>query len=209
MNHEMRLTNGGHGYGIVTKTLHWLTVAAIVAQFAVGWTMGADDAALDREKEAIEQLEELAKHQDEATEEWLENEIDRLDEGLDAREDNYFADAFARDGLSLPEVHVLLGLSILLLALVRVLWRATTSLPPWANHLSPGERRLEALLENALLTLLFVVPGTGLALLALGDDWLPLHIGAQLMLLAAIAAHVGLVLRHTVVHRDRHLARML
>jgi cytochrome b561 len=209
MNHEMRLTNGGHGYGIVTKTLHWLTVAAILAQFAVGWTMGADDAALDREKEAIEQLEELAKHQDEATEEWLENEIDRLDEGLDAREDNYFADAFARDGLSLPEVHVLLGLSILLLALVRVLWRATTSLPPWANHLSPGERRLEALLEKALLTLLFVVPGTGLALLALGDDWLPLHIGAQLMLLAAIAAHVGLVLRHTVVHRDRHLARML
>jgi cytochrome b561 len=203
------LTNGGHGYGIVTKTLHWLTVAAIVAQFAVGWTMGADDAALDREKEAIEQLEELAKHQDEATEEWLENEIDRLDEGLDAREDNYFADAFARDGLSLPEVHVLLGLSILLLALVRVLWRATTSLPPWANHLSPGERRLEALLEKALLTLLFVVPGTGLALLALGDDWLPLHIGAQLMLLAAIAAHVGLVLRYTVVHRDRHLARML
>ena len=209
MNHEMRLTNGGHGYGIVTKTLHWLTVAAIVAQFAVGWTMGADDAALDREKEAIEQLEELAKHQDEATEEWLENEIDRLDEGLDAREDSYFADAFARDGLSLPEVHVLLGLSILLLALVRVLWRATTSLPPWANHLSPGERRLEALLEKALLTLLFVVPGTGLALLALGDDWLPLHIGAQLMLLAAIAAHVGLVLRYTVVHRDRHLARML
>ena len=209
MNHEMRLTNGGHGYGIVTKTLHWLTVAAIVAQFAVGWTMGADDAALDREKEAIEQLEELAKHQDEATEEWLENEIDRLDEGLDAREDNYFADAFARDGLSLPEVHVLLGLSILLLALVRVLWRATTSLPPWANHLSPGERRLEALLEKALLTLLFVVPGTGLALLALGDDWLPLHIGAQLMLLAAIAAHVGLVLRYTVVRRDRHLARML
>ena len=104
---------------------------------------------------------------------------------------------------------MLLGLSILLLALVRVLWRATTSLPPWANHLSPGERRLEALLEKALLTLLFVVPGTGLALLALGDDWLPLHIGAQLVLLAAIAAHVGLVLRHTVVHRDRHLARML
>ena len=78
MNHEMRLTNGGHGDGIVTKTLHWLTVAAIVAQFAVGWTMGADDAALDREKEAIEQLEELAKHQNEATEEWLENEINRV-----------------------------------------------------------------------------------------------------------------------------------
>jgi cytochrome b561 len=29
------------------------------------------------------------------------------------------------------------------------------------------------------------------------------------VLLAAIAIHVGLVLKHTVVHRDRHLARML
>ena len=168
--------------------------------------MGADEAAQDRGKEAIEQLEGLAKIQDETTEEWFDNEIDRLDEGLDAREDNDSADAFARDGPSLPEVHVPLGLSIILLALIRVLWRATTSLPPWANHLGPGERRLEAWLEKALL---FVVPGTGLALLALCDDWLPLHIGARLVLLAAIAAHVGLVLRHTVVHRDRHLARML
>jgi cytochrome b561 len=53
------------------------------------------------------------------------------------------------------------------------------------------------------------VPATGLALLVVGDDWLPLHIAAQLVLLAAIAIHVGLVLKHTVVHRDRHLARML
>jgi cytochrome b561 len=78
---------------------------------------------------------------------------------------------------------VLLGLSIILLALIRVLWWGTTSLPPWANHLSADERRLEARPEKALLTLLFVVPTTGLALLALGDDWLP--------------------------HRDRHRGSML
>ena len=35
----MRLRNGEHGYGVVTKTLHWLTVAAIIAQFAVGLTI--------------------------------------------------------------------------------------------------------------------------------------------------------------------------
>jgi cytochrome b561 len=205
----MRLRNGEHGYGIVTKTLHWLTAAAVVAQFAVGWTMGADDTRLELDEDELKQLEDFAKQQDEATEEWIENEIDRLEDGLDAREDSYFADAFAQDGLSLPEVHVLLGLSIILLGLIRVLWRATTPLPPWAEHLSAGERRVEGWLERVLLTLLFVVPATGLALLALGDDWLPLHITAQVVLLATIAVHVGLVLKHTVVRRDRHLARML
>jgi cytochrome b561 len=32
---------------------------------------------------------------------------------------------------------------------------------------------------------------------------------AQLLLLAVIACHVGLVLKHTAVRRHRHLARML
>ena len=31
--------NGEHGYGWVTKTLHWLTVAALIAQFVVGYLM--------------------------------------------------------------------------------------------------------------------------------------------------------------------------
>jgi cytochrome b561 len=113
------------------------------------------------------------------------------------------------DGLSLPELHVSLGLFVLVLAAVRLVWRRTTPLPPWAEHLSAGERRLEGLLEKLLLALLFVVPATGLLLVAAGDDWLPVHVAAQIVFLVAIAAHVGLVLRHTVVRRNRHLARML
>jgi cytochrome b561 len=35
------------------------------------------------------------------------------------------------------------------------------------------------------------------------------HVTARVTFLIAIAAHVGPVLEHTVVHRDRHLARML
>jgi cytochrome b561 len=35
------------------------------------------------------------------------------------------------------------------------------------------------------------------------------HIAAQLVLLGVIAVHVGLVLSHTVVRRDRQLCRML
>ena len=205
----MRLVNGEHGYGAVTKSLHWLTVVAITVQFAVGWAMGVDDAALDLEKDRIDRFEEQIEEQGKDAEELFEPEIDRMQDALDAREDSYFTGAFAEPGLSLPEVHVLLGISIILLGLLRVLWRIVTPLPPWAAHLSSGERRLQACLEKILLTLLFVVPGTGLLLIAVGDDWLPLHIAAQLVLLAAIAVHVGLVVKHTVVRRNRHLARML
>jgi cytochrome b561 len=39
----MNYRNGAHGYGVVTKALHWLTVTAIAGQFAVGLTMDLDD----------------------------------------------------------------------------------------------------------------------------------------------------------------------
>lgn len=209
----MRLRNGEHGYGVVTKTLHWLTVAAITGQFTVGLTMEADDAAFDREDDRIDALEDsgedAAKRQGEAAEERFENEIDRLEDELDAREDNYVAAAFDEPGVSLPEVHVVLGLSIMLLAVLRVLWRGTTPLPPWSEHLSPGEQKFEAWLEKLLLTLLFAVPASGLALIAAGGGWLALHLAAQIVLLVAIVLHVGLVLKHTVMHRHGHLRRML
>jgi cytochrome b561 len=35
------------------------------------------------------------------------------------------------------------------------------------------------------------------------------HVTAQVVFLGVIALHIGLVLKHTVVRRHRHLARML
>ena len=216
----MRFRNGDHGYGVVTKLLHWLTVAAILGQFVVGYRMDLDDAfddADDRLDAEADRLEEEAEGQGEEAEDRVEAEIGAREDALDARADDEAASVFSdvvtgdafRDGLSLPELHVSLGLFILLLALVRLLWRRTTPLPPWAEHLSAGERRLEARLEKLLLALLFVVPATGLLLVAAGDDWLPVHVAAQIAFLVAIAAHVALVLSHTVVRRNRHLTRML
>ncbi len=216
----MRMRNGPHGYGAVTKLLHWLTVLALAAQFAVGWAMDLDDEA-DRQDDLLDaeadRLEDAAEEHGEAAEAQAEAEIERREDALDAREDDAASDVFTGvvsgdafgDGLSLPELHVVLGLSIIVLALVRMGWRRTTPLPPWAEHLSAGERRLEGRLEKLLLALLVVVPATGLLLVAAGEDWLPLHVAAQLALLAAIAGHVGLVLKHTVLRRHRHLARML
>ncbi|MGY1617456.1 cytochrome b/b6 domain-containing protein [Geodermatophilus sp. SYSU D00691] len=217
---RLRLRNGPHGYGLVSKALHWLTVAALAGQFAVGWAMDLDEG-LDREDDRLDAeadaREEAAEEQGEAAEEAAEAESERVEDAFDAREDDEAAavltdvvrgDAFD-DGFTLAELHVALGLLVVVLALVRLLWRRTTPLPPWAEHLSPGERRLEGRLEKALLLLLVVVPATGLLLVAAGTGWLPVHVAGQVALLAAIAAHVGLVLRHTVVRRNRHLARML
>ncbi len=39
------MRNGEHGYGAVTKLLHWLTVAALATQLTVGLTMEAGAAA--------------------------------------------------------------------------------------------------------------------------------------------------------------------
>ena len=215
----MHLRNGDHGYGIVTKALHWLTVAAVVGQFLVGYSMDVDEP-LEREEERLEaeadRLERTAEDQGEAAEERAELEIEEREARIDARDDDQAAELFSSvvsgeafdGGLSLPEVHISLGLLIIVLAVARVLWRRATPLPPWAQHLSDGERRLEALLETLLLTLLVVVPASGLLLVAAGDDWLPVHVAAQIALLLAIALHVQLVLRHTLVHRHHHLSRM-
>ena len=216
----MQLRNGAHGYGVVTRFLHWLTVAVILGQFVVGYTMDFDEAsdrAKDRFKDEADRLEEDAEGRGEAAEEQVEAEIEAREDTLDAGKDHQASEVFSdvltgnafSDGLSLPELHVSLGLFVLVLAAVRLVWRRTTPLPPWAEHLSAGERRLEGRLEKLLLALLFVVPATGLLLVAAGDDWLPVHVAAQIVFLVAIAAHVGLVLRHTVVRRNRHLARML
>lgn len=195
----MRLRNGEHGYGVVTKLLHWVTAAVVVAQFAVGWTMaGGNDAAEERFEQRLERLEEQAEARGEGAEERWEVEEERLEEAFDAAEDD-----------DVSTLHIVLGLSILALGLTRLAWRRTTPLPPWAEHLGPGERRLESWLERLLLTLLLLVPATGLLLVAGSTDWLALHVAAQVALLTVIAVHVGLVLKHTVVRRHRHLSRMV
>ena len=196
----MPLRNGPHGYGTVTKSLHWLTVVVLGVQFAVGYTMEADAVARcdpgGEERSGGE------------TTDAQEERFDRLEDACEARAGDGY-DLSLGDGWSLVELHVLLGLLVIGLGLVRVAWRARTPLPPWAETLTSTERALESRLEKVLLALLFVVPATGI-LLVLGDDgWLPLHVAAHVAFFVTLALHVGLVLRRTVLRRDRLLQRML
>jgi cytochrome b561 len=189
--------NGEHGYGAVTKTLHWLTFLVIIGQFLVGYTMSTENDAADAAADRVHDSKDQCK--DRPDEERCEEEVDRREDALDERADD--------DGPS--QLHVVLGLLILALAVARVVWRRVGGLPPWAPALSHVERTLEGWLEKGLMLLLFVIPTSGLLLVAGDDDWLPLHIGAHIAFFVVVGLHIGLVLKHTVIQRDRHLARML
>ena len=144
----MHLRNGEHGYGAVTKLLHWLTVVAVVAQFVVGWTMSVDDSARDRFDQRMERLEEQAEAQGEAAEERWDEEEKRLKE---ARPDS---DDGSLDRCTSCSASRSWG------------WRccgcsggARRRCHRGPSYLSPGERTLQHWLEKLLLTMLIVTPG--------------------------------------------------
>ena len=122
-----RLRNSGLGYGLVTKSLHWLTVLALLTQFAVGY--------------------------------WMTN-VDEVLEPLRSGGDRGDDDA---GGLALLPIHIGLGLGIMGLAAIRLVWRLTTPLPPWAEQLSAVERKVATTVERVFYALLFVIPASGLA----------------------------------------------
>lgn len=184
------MANGSddQGYRFVAKFLHWAMFLALGAQFLVGYS--------------IERADDL-----------LEVAVDRW---LGGEDDNLIL------------VHGAIGMGILLLAVVRLVWRKTMGLPPWAQGLSEFERKLAHRVEKALYWTMFLIPVTGLALvLVSGEDWdlagrewdspwelvpksrlLAVHILTHVTFLVAFCVHVGLVLKHQLLDRDRLLNRM-
>jgi cytochrome b561 len=200
----MPLRNGPHGYGLVTKLLHWLTVAALATQFVVGYVMSTDDGGFEAADCDLRS-------------DRLEEQCERGQDRLEARAEDPLGTAYSdlgsgdilTGGLSLPELHVLLGLLVLALAVGRVVWRRTAGLPPWAEGLSSSERSLAHWTEKVLLVLLFAIPLSGLSLVLVSYDLLPLHIAAHIGFFATIATHLALVLKHQLVDRDQLVSRML
>ena len=176
----MPLRNGPGGYGSVTKTLHWATVLAVAAQFVVGYTMESDDSGHGRGR-GRGRGGESGHGRGRGGE---DDDLELFDGSFD-----------------LVDLHVLLGLAILAVVLARVLWRATTPLPPWDERLTAGNRRFVHATEVTLLGLLVVVPLTGLALVLGDDDLLPLHVAAHVAFFVALAAHLGMVLGRRLLPR--------
>jgi len=151
--------------------------------------------------------------------------MDRFDDLLEGPVDRWLGGE--EDNLLI--VHAGLGAVILIMAIVRVIYRQVAGLPPWAATLSAAERRFAHNTEMTLYVLMFLIPLTGIALVLvsgeswelLGQEWetpldvvdddilLAAHIATHVAFLAALAAHVGLVLKHQFIKRDGLLRRML
>ena len=179
----MNARNGEHGYGWVAKWLHWVTVGLLIAQFVVGYLMDDDSSGHGRGR----------------------------GRGGDSLGSGHGRGRGGEDEvLTLLPVHVALGITILVIAIIRVFWRVSTPLPPWAESLTQAERRIATLTERSLMTLLFVIPATGLVLvLGEDDDLLGLHVAAHIAFYTALAAHLGLVFGHRVRTGSSLLRRML
>ena len=168
------MADEARAYGATSRWLHWLTVAAVGTQFSIGYAMDADDSGHGHGR-------------------------GRGEGSGHGRGRGHDEDSLLGNGR--VTTHVALGVLILLLAVTRVAWRRASGLPPWSDALSARDQRLVVLTERVLLTLLFVTPVTGLALVLGDDDWLPLHVTAHIAFFVALAAHVGIVLRRGLLPR--------
>ena len=169
-------------YGAVTKALHWITFAALAVQFTIGYVLDVGGSGRGRGR---------GRGGDSGRGRGRGGEIELFGDDV------------------LLTVHISLGLTILLLAVLRLYWRRRITLPPWAPTLSAGERTLAHWTERLLYGLLFAIPLSGLSLVFVSDDALGVHVASHITFFVVFAAHVGLVLKHQLFDRDRLLQRML
>lgn len=134
--------------------------------------------------------------------------------------------------LKLYSYHKWAGVTIFLLALVRLIWRATHPAPPLPDRLPHWQRISAHAIHHLLYFLIVAIPLTGWLmssakgfqtvwfgvlplpdLLAknkeLGDTLALVHQTLNFGMAALVLAHVGAAIKHHVVDRDDILARML
>jgi cytochrome b561 len=180
---ELRAANARVSYDPVAKSLHWLTVLLVVAQFIVAWTMPP------------------------------------IHHGTKP--------------VGLIQWHLVLGSSLLLVVVLRLLWRLTHRPPPPAEGLPGWQRQMAAITHWALYVLLLAVPITGWAAASLrgwvahafgvlplplilrpgaklGFDLGDYHGGSLAWALFGVAVlHILAALYHRLALRDKVLSRML
>lgn len=134
--------------------------------------------------------------------------------------------------LKLYSYHKWTGVTIFLLGLIRLTWRATHPAPPLPDHM-PQWQRVSAHATHLLLYVLLVaIPLTGWLMSSakgfqtvwfgvlplpdmldknkeLGDTLALVHKSLNFSMAALVIAHVGAAVKHHVVDHDGILARML
>lgn len=134
------------------------------------------------------------------------------------------------DRLSVVMTHAAIGLTVLLLTIVRVGWRLTHRPPPIAPWLKPWERHLAHSVHVAVYVLIVSVPLMGWFMASAGGRTvsifglfgvapLPLpaaaapnlktmHVTLAYLMIGLVGLHIAGALKHQFISRDGELARM-
>ena len=183
----MTFRNSSARYGVVTKALHWLIFVGIVMQYFVASVMLR-----------IKDAETF----------W----------GI--TQGPYY------------NWHKSVGLIIFGLVICRYLWRRFGGLPDWSPGLTEGDKGYIHRVEQVLYACMFVMPISGYVFVMAGGygvnffgmhelprpigkiEWLSktaeyIHITTAFVIVAAFLAHMGMVVKRTLVHRDGYVRRML
>ncbi|WP_426165881.1 cytochrome b [Sandarakinorhabdus sp. DWP1-3-1] len=136
-------------------------------------------------------------------------------------------------GATLVALHKSIGLTILVLTLVRLAWRLTNPPPPLPTHMTRGEVVLARTTHVAFYLLLLLMPLSGWAMVSTGRhigpvSWfglfdvpplpLPTSLGGLfheshetigLIMMLTLVLHVAGALKHHLFDRDNVLARIL
>ncbi len=183
----MTFKNTTTEFGLISKSLHWGVILIFLAQFFLAGTMKElpnDGAALGMSKWALHDL------------------------------------------------HKSLGVLVLLLGIFRIYWRVSGVLPEWKQALSTLEARLVGFTEWGLLSLMIAMPATGYLMSnaggfpvkffglftlpavigkskAAGELFHELHGICAMLVMVIVALHLGLILKRTLVNKDRFIFRMI
>lgn len=134
--------------------------------------------------------------------------------------------------LKLYSWHKWAGVSVFVLALIRVLWRLNHKAPALPSTMAAAQRAAAHLGHLALYALMFAIPVSGWMMSSakgfqtvwfgllplpdlvsrdkvLGDQLLALHQWLNITLIALLAVHVLAALKHHIIDRDDILKRML
>lgn len=134
--------------------------------------------------------------------------------------------------LRLYSYHKWIGVTVFVLAAIRLAWRATHRPPAMPENMPNWEKFAAHATHYALYVLIFIIPVSGWLMSsakgfqtvwfgvlplpdlvgkdkALGDLLHEVHEVLNFLLLGLVAGHVGAALKHHLIERDDILARML
>lgn len=107
--------------------------------------------------------------------------------------------------------HVIVGSSILTLTVLRLVvrLRSKDNIPQPSRELSPQENKMATIGHYALYAVLIITALTGLLSLSQEDPFEEVHGPLAFILIALIAGHALMVIKHKVVHKINLMERII